>query len=96
MTAGRPITIVVPVYGDWPSLKDCIESLQAHANSSLHKIILVNDCGPKADYIEGKIKTIIQGHDNFEYYRNKKNLGFVQNCNNAVLKLDKTETTFCY
>ncbi len=85
----KPVTIVVPVYGDWPSLEECIESLKKHVSSS-HKVMLVNDCGPDADDIEKKIKQTIYGYGNFEYYRNKKNLGFVQNCNNAVLNLEKT------
>lgn len=83
-------TIVVPVYGDWPSLKECIESLQQNTNPRLHKVMLVNDCGPEADMIEKNIKKAIKDSPNFEYYRNKKNLGFVGNCNNAVMTLDKT------
>ncbi len=90
MKTVKPVTIVVPVYGDWPSLGDCIESLKKHVHPAVHKVMLVNDCGPDADNIEKKIKKAINGHNNFEYYRNKKNLGFVQNCNNAVLNLDKT------
>lgn len=85
------VTIIVPVYGDWPSLKECIESLIQNTNSAIHKVMLVNDCGPEADTIEKNIKRAIKGHDNFEYHRNKKNLGFVGNCNNAVMKLDTTD-----
>ncbi len=83
-------TIIVPVYGDWPSLKDCIESLKQYVDGR-NKVILVNDCGPDVEIIEKNIKRAINGHKNFRYYRNKKNLGFVRNCNNAVLKLDKTK-----
>ena len=82
-------TIIVPVYGDWPSLKDCIESLKQYVDGR-NKVILVNDCSPDVEIIEKNIKRAINGHKNFRYYRNKKNLGFVRSCNNAVLKLDKT------
>ena len=85
------VTIIVPVYGDWASLCECLESLKSYINPAVHKVLLVNDCGPDAEKIEREIKKSIRGHNNFVYYRNKKNLGFVQNCNNAVLNLDKTK-----
>lgn len=84
------ITIVIPVYGDWPSLKRCIESVVTHVDTKIHTVLLVNDCGPDAEMIEKNIKRLIQGKIGFKYYRNQKNLGFLQNCNNAVTSLDKT------
>lgn len=90
MANAKAVTIIVPVYGDWPSLEECIESLKKYTDPTAHEVMLVNDCGPEADSIENKISHAIRGQDNFKYYRNGKNLGFVQNCNNAVLNLDKT------
>lgn len=84
------VTIVVPVYGDWPSLSDCIDSLIKNIDSSV-KVMLVNDCGPEANTIEKNIAKKIKKYSNFIYHRNEKNLGFVKNCNNAVYNLDKTE-----
>jgi GT2 family glycosyltransferase len=52
--------------------------------------MFVNDNGPEADSIEIEIKNLIKGSSNFKYYRNKKNLGFLKNWNNAVFNLDKT------
>lgn len=85
----KKVTIVVPVYADWPSLKDCIDSLKKFVDKR-HKIILVNDCGPEADSLEGNIQEAIKDQGNFYYYRNPENLGFVKTCNRAVLELDKT------
>ena len=90
MASKYRVTIIVPVYGDWPSLKDCIKSLKVNIDSKLHKVLLVNDCGPDADSVGYRIKKSIKGFDNFEYRRNKKNLGFVGTCNRAVFELDKT------
>lgn len=90
MSSIHAVTIVVPVYGDWPSLRECIESLTEHVNTSVHKVILVNDCGPDADTIEKNTLAAIKDKQGFEYYRNKKNLGFVGTCNRAVDKLDKS------
>lgn len=84
------VTIVIPVYGDWPSLKDCLVSLKTHVNTKNHKVLLVNDCGPEADILENNIKRTIEKWNNFYYFRNTKNLGFVGTCNRAALQLDKT------
>ena len=51
----HPVTIVVPVYGDWPSLSDCIDSLKKNVDTHLHTVLLVNDCGPEANEIEKNI-----------------------------------------
>lgn len=84
------VTIVVPVYGDWESLKDCIESLIKFVDDK-HRVMFVNDCGPEADFLEENIKKSINGVVHFEYHRNPRNLGFLQNCNRAVSELDGTE-----
>jgi len=89
--AKNKLTIIVPVYGDWPSLKECIESLQQTTNADTHNVILANDCGPEADKIEANILKLIKGQSNFRYVRNEQNLGFVGNCNNAVMNLDSTK-----
>jgi GT2 family glycosyltransferase len=86
----RNVTIIVPVYGDWPSLSNCIKSLIKNVSSN-NKVLFVNDCGPEADLIEDYIKKSIKGVKNFEYYRNPYNLGFLKNCNRAVFELDKSD-----
>ena len=85
------ITIIVPIYADWPSIQDCIAALKKYSGTVVAKIMLVNDCGPEVDLIEKNIKQSIKDDDRFEYFRNAKNLGFVSNCNNAVYRLDKTD-----
>lgn len=87
----RPVTIIVPVYADWQSLKECIQSLIEHVDITHNQVLLVNDNGPEANELEKKIQTAIKNKNGFKYYRNQKNLGFVGNCNNAVNNLDKTD-----
>lgn len=87
----KPVSIVVPVYADWPSLQKCIISLQRHVDLSVNKILLVNDCGPEADLLEKNIKRVIKNYEGIKYYRNPKNLGFVKTCNRAVNELDKSD-----
>lgn len=82
------VNVIVPVYGDWPSLRKNIESLKRYySNKNWLEVYYINDCGPEADILEDKIKRFIDGLDSFHYYRNEKNLGFVKNCNNAVANI---------
>lgn len=87
----HPVTIIVPVYGDWESLSSCVGSLKKYIDASRHTVMFVNDCGPEADAIEMKLKKAIKGAKNFHYFRNEQNLGFLKNCNNAVFHLDTTD-----
>lgn len=88
----RQVTIVIPVYDDWPSLKLCIESVKKFFDASGgNQVILMNDIGPNADVIEKNILDSIKGLDGFIYHRNPRNLGFIGNCNSAVNEVDKTE-----
>jgi GT2 family glycosyltransferase len=89
--SARPVTVVVPVFGDLPSLAACVESLQHSVDQAVHRVLLVNDCGPDANEIEAALLEMIAHSPGFFYARNPKNLGFVGNCNRAALELDTTE-----
>ncbi len=81
----KKVNIIIPVYADWPSLKENIRSLKKYyLNNKNVNIYYVNDCGPEVDFLETKIKNLINNSSNFYYNRNESNLGFVKNCNNAV------------
>lgn len=86
----RAVTIVVPVYDDLPGLERCIEALLETVDFSVDRVLLANDVGPRVDVIEARILELVGDHDGFEYTRNARNLGFVGNCNRAVLELDQT------
>lgn len=88
----RPITIVIPIYDDWPSLKRCIQSVKKYFTlNGGNRVLLMNDVGPNVDEIEKNIRALIQGEDGFIYHRNPKNLGFIGNCNAAVQEVDMTD-----
>jgi GT2 family glycosyltransferase len=89
--ARPPVTVVVPVYGDLPSLLECIASLRANLDLTRHRVLLVNDCGPDADEIERAVLQEIGDVEGFRYERNAENLGFVGNCNRAVTELDTSD-----
>ncbi|PZE24363.1 hypothetical protein DEI86_12675 [Curtobacterium sp. MCBD17_028] len=85
------ITIVVPVYGDLPSLLICIKALRSVTDPQRHDVLLVNDCGPDADEIETAVLAAVDGAIGFRYERNDRNLGFVGTCNRAVQELDTSD-----
>ncbi|RZT57484.1 GT2 family glycosyltransferase [Microcella alkaliphila] len=87
----RPVTIVIPAYGDVPSLLKCIASVKRHVDLSKHSVLVVNDNGPEAELIEQAVGESISDTPSIRYERNSVNLGFVGNCNRAVLELDQTE-----
>lgn len=90
MSQNKSVTIAVPIYGDLPSLKRCIESLKEHIDTTNNQILLVNDNGPNADQIEEYIKEATRGKEDFIYHRNQENLGFVKTCNKVALELDES------
>ncbi len=85
------MTVVVPVYGDLPSLLDCTDALLEQVDDSVDRVLFVNDCGPDADLIETALLARITGHPGFRYERNGRNLGFVGTCNRAVYELDRSD-----
>lgn len=90
-SSAHPVTVVVPVYGDLPSLRECVESLLRNVDQSAHRVLLVNDVGPEADEIEAALLDLIRDEPAFFYERNPRNLGFVSSCNRAALELDTTD-----
>jgi GT2 family glycosyltransferase len=86
----HPVTIVVPVYGDLPSVIDCVDSIIKHVDLTVHRVLLMNDNGPEADTIEAALLDSIAGRPGIRHHRNAQNLGFVGNCNRAVLEIDET------
>ncbi|GAA3338859.1 hypothetical protein GCM10017714_11960 [Curtobacterium pusillum] len=85
------VVIVVPVYGDVPSVMDCLSALRSAIDRARHRVLIVNDCGPEVDAMEAAILELVGEDDAFRYERNDANLGFVGTCNRAVLELDTTD-----
>lgn len=90
MAERRPVTVVVPIYGDERSLIACVRSLIATVDSARDSVLLVNDCGPDADAIEIALLDVVADRRGFRYERNAQNLGFVGTCNRAALELDRS------
>lgn len=85
----KNVTIVIPVYSDWESLDICLRSLKRYVDAR-HQILLINDMGPEWEVLEQNILKSISDTPNFVYYKNERNLGFVETCNRAVFELDQS------
>jgi GT2 family glycosyltransferase len=83
----RPITVIVPVYGDPESLERCVTSL-LHAVAAPDQVLLVDDRGPDSDAIHRMLVRLTAGREDVRVERNDRNLGFVGTCNRAALELD--------
>ncbi|MBW9119448.1 glycosyltransferase [Microbacterium trichothecenolyticum] len=90
MTA-YPTTIVIPLYGDLPTAERAIRSVLETVDLSVHRLLLVNDCGPEVEEIERVALALIEDRPGAHYERNPRNLGFVDSCNRAALELDDTD-----
>lgn len=82
------LSVIVPVYGDWPSLSRNIASLRRYYRGSKHvHVYYINDCGPDSDAIGSRIRSAIKGLSNFHYTSNDHNIGFLRTCNRAVFSV---------
>lgn len=88
MANRSPITVIIPVYGDLPSLLACASSVVRHTDLTFDHLLIVNDCGPDANHIERELLQLVGSQPGITYERNDRNLGFVETCNRAVLELD--------
>ena len=80
----RGVTVVVPLFDDLPSIEECLLSLLEHVDLGRDRILVVNDCGPAVDAVEGLVGRLLAGRPGVRYERNPRNLGFVATCNRAA------------
>jgi O-antigen biosynthesis protein len=78
-----PITIIVPVYGDYEATTLCLEALGDALKPPHHRAIIVNDATPDP-LITRHLRDIIAGDSAFTVLTNPHNLGFVGSVNRAL------------
>ena len=72
------VSIIIPVYNQFEFTYQCIDSINKHTGDVAYEIILADDVSNDATR---KIAKYISG---IRIIRNKDNLGFLKNCNNAA------------
>jgi GT2 family glycosyltransferase len=81
--AGRqvPVSIVIPVFGAAAQLRACLDSLSCHAPTGC-QVVVADDATP--DDTVGEAAMAFQSTLSLTYIRRRENLGFVENCNEAI------------
>lgn len=84
----RKIDVIIPFYKD-KSIWQCLESLEAHADDYLGKIIIIDDQGP-----DTKLRSQIKAHamsnkERYSYLENQNNRGFVYSVNRGFKTSDR-------
>jgi len=73
------VSIIVPVYNQFDYTYKCLKAIKENTIFQNYEIILADD-----NSTDEKIKNIKRYINNIKVIRNKKNLGFLENCNNAA------------
>lgn len=76
-----PVSIVIPAYGAAPQLAECLESLRKHAPPGC-EVVVADDATPDESVAE--VAKSYLAHLSLNYVRRAQNLGFVENCNEAI------------
>lgn len=72
------VSIIIPVFNNWAYTYNCLYSVLKNTKGVEYEIIVADDNS------SDKTKEIKKSARNIKVIRNKKNLGFLENCNNAV------------
>ncbi len=72
------VSIIVPVYNQFEYTYQCLKSIKEQSGDVSYEIIIADDCSTD---ITSQIKKIAGG---IRVIRNKENLRFLKNCNNAA------------
>lgn len=78
-TSQPDVSIIIPVYGQMPFVLACLTSLFRHRSQFSVEIIIADDTSPAEHRTE-----LLQTIPWVRFHRNVKNLGFLDNCNEAA------------
>ncbi|MDR2685543.1 MAG: glycosyltransferase [Rickettsiales bacterium] len=72
------VSIIMPVYNQYKYTRACLYSILAHTKDTNYEVIIADDNS------SDRTKNISEYIENIIHVQNKKNLGFIKNCNNAA------------
>ncbi|MCF8567861.1 glycoside hydrolase family 99-like domain-containing protein [Alicyclobacillus tolerans] len=76
----RPkVSIIIPVFNEIKTTLECLLAISAHTGSDIGFEVIVSD-----DASSDNSQAILKKIHNLKYKRNKKNLGFLRNCNTTI------------
>jgi GT2 family glycosyltransferase/ubiquinone/menaquinone biosynthesis C-methylase UbiE/Txe/YoeB family toxin of Txe-Axe toxin-antitoxin module len=71
------VSIIIPVYNAWEMNEKCLTAIIENTTDSSYEVIIADDCSTDTT------KDISKYFLNCVHIRNEKNIGFLNNCNNA-------------
>jgi GT2 family glycosyltransferase len=77
-----PVTIIIPVYADFPATKACLDSVLAAAPQPDWRVLIVDDASPEPAI--AKMLKRLGRRGLIALIRNERNLGFVGSINRAL------------
>ena len=86
-----PPAIIIPVYNAPDEVKNCLESILQHTNTS-YRVIVINDAST-----DPRIHELLDYYKNIpfiEIYHNEKNLGFTRTINRGIELADRADVVF--
>ena len=81
----EPMSIVIPVYNALEFVKKCLTSLLASGLAGDTEILIMDDCSDEETGMW--LRSFAETDSRIVYFRNRKNLGFVGNCNAGIAKV---------
>ena len=81
------VTVVIPVYNQFPALAACVSSLRLHLPPR-HRIVILDDASTEDRFGEN-VRALIVDMPHARYERNSENLGFPGTCNRAVREFSR-------
>lgn len=88
-SARPPISVVLPIYGDYDGTRVCFDQLVRHQKENNYRIIVVWDRGPDVRLRELCIEYAEKA--GFTYLENRENLGFSGTVNIGILKAGRDD-----
>src|SRR5215813_2809023 len=79
----RKADVVIPVFADVRTTRDCIESVFGCAGPELGQVIVINDCSPEPQ-MQSTLRELEAAHREMILISNEANLGFVRSANRGM------------
>lgn len=83
------VSVVVPIYRDVKTTKECVDSVLAAKSNIPYKLILINDCSPEKEMYQ--YLSSLEKRVELEVLTNEVNLGFVGTVNRGMSLYPNTD-----
>jgi GT2 family glycosyltransferase len=82
------VSVVIPVFNQWPVTQRCLEALQSATDRVVHEVIVVDDASTD------ETSELLGTNTGITVVRNPRNLGFLASCNRGAAQAKGKYITF--